>query len=189
MSGTMLRYSKTSVAATMLVIAAAFMTGCGVDVSALPDRIPVFAENVTPIINDSGLSSQEKRDRLGELGLDPVTINGLLQADRTGNQFGGTLRSSYDKVAGSRFSELTPDELQIYTDAARAAGASITITLTDEQAQAMRDVLVDENLNSTSDVEAYIADPGNEIPAVLPADAFTQVFISLDPDTVLQQLP
>ncbi|MBL8880096.1 MAG: hypothetical protein JNG88_13340, partial [Phycisphaerales bacterium] len=171
-----------------LLLWTAFCAGCGLDDTTLPDRQTVYAEDVTPIISDSGLSSQAKRDRLGELGLDPITINGLLQADRTGNQFGGTLRTAYDKVKGSRFSALTPDELQIYTDGARSAGASITINLTDEQAQAMRDVLVSENLNSTSDVESYIGDPGNEIPRSLPADAFTQVFISLDPDTVLQQL-
>lgn len=177
---------KTLPAALLTMV---FYAGCGVDPGGLPNVLPVFAEDVTPIISDSGLSSQAKRDRLGELGIDPITINGLLQADRTGNQFGGTLRTAYDKVKNSRFSSLTPDELQIYTDAARAAGASLTINLTDEQAQAMRDVLVVENLDSTSDVESYIGDPGNEIPESLPADAFTQVFISLDPDTVLQQLP
>jgi hypothetical protein len=171
------------------VLAVTMLASCGLDPLALPDGGKVFAEDLTPIIS-SGLSAQEKRDRLGELGLDPLTINGLLQSERTGNQFGGTLRTAYEKMSAPRFSDMTPDELQIYTDAARAAGAAgFSINLTDEQAQALRDLLVAERLNSSADVEAFVGDPGKEIPPVLPADALTQIFINLDPDTVLQQLP
>lgn len=175
--------------AIAFLTAAASLMGCGLEPLSLPDGRKVFAEDLTPIINSS-LSAQEKRDRLGELGLDPLTINGLLQSERTGNQFGGTLRTAYAKMTAPRFSDMTPDELQIYTDAARAAGAAgFSISLTDEQAQVLRDLLVAENLNSTSDVEVFIGDPGKEIPPVLSVDALAQIFINLDPNTVLQQLP
>lgn len=140
-------------------------------------------EDVDEIRNDAGLSSQEKREALAELGIDDVTINGLLQGERLGNQFGGDLVSAFEKITGDRYSDLTPDELQVYGDATGLTNYS------DAVAQEIADFFVEEGINSSDELEAALDDPETVLPQALVEDNLRDIFVEFDPDDVLATLP
>ncbi|MBK8913250.1 MAG: hypothetical protein IPM64_01385 [Phycisphaerales bacterium] len=166
------------------LIAAAW--GCGLEFP--PDAVGVNITEVNRIRADTSLSTQERREQLRELGLSDSTINGLLRNERTGNQFGGTLRSAYDKVKGGLFTQLTPDEIQFFGDAARTAGGP-NFTLTDPQAQAISTFVRSQGLNTSDDVAAFLGDPNNVVPDTVPAGVMQQLFVDFDEDEVLDQIP
>lgn len=178
----MMRFRWTALVAGLV----AGMWGCGLEFP--PDAVGVNLTEVNRIRADTGLTPQERREQLRELGLSDSTINGLLRNERTGNQFGGTLRSAYDKVKVGTFTQLTPDEIQFYGDAARTAGGP-NFTLTDPQAQAIATFVRAQGLNTSDDVAAFLADPNNVVPDDVPAGVMQQLFVDFDEDEVLDQIP
>lgn len=159
------------VPATILgAIGLIWATGCGQTV--YDDALPPTLEQVDEIRNSSTLEPQEKREALAAFGLDPVTINGLLQGERLANQFGGSLSSAIDKVSDGRFSEMTPDEVQYYGD------ATDVTTYADVEAQAIVDFFNDENVDTVEDLEAFLEDPATELPAEIDEVNLEEVFIN-----------
>ena len=165
----------------------AMLVGCPPE--NFPNTISGNQDDVNAIVNDTDLSAQQQRDALLALGLTPSTINGLLSSERTGNQFGGTLSTAFDKVANDRFTSLTPDEVQLYSDAAEEANTALSFTLTDLEALAVTDLFAAESLNSSEEVLAFVNDANNEIPTNIPDDFLTDVFVDLDPNAIVDQLP
>lgn len=161
--------------------------GCGLD--TFYSTLPPTLREIDAIAADDSLSPQEKRLRLEELGLEPLVINAVLADQRTANQFGGDLRSAYDKVVGGQFDQMTPDEIQLYNDAARSASNTISFTLSDAEAQAIRDLFVNNDIQTEAELSAFLANPENEVPAPIPDGALQQLFVDLDPALVRDQLP
>ncbi len=150
--------------------------GCGQ--SEFPAALDATLEQVDDIRNDESLEPQEKRDALAAFGIDPVTINGLLRAERLANQFGGDLSSAFEKVSNDRLSEMTPDEVQYYGDATEVT------TYGDAEAQAIVELFADNNLNSRADLEDFLDDPATEVPAAIDEANLREVFV----DTSLQDV-
>lgn len=104
------------------------------------------------------------------LGGCAVLLTGCPAQDpRTSNQGGGSILSAGAKIAGSRISTLTPDEIQILGDTVSARSAQIELSITDQQAADAVQFLVDNKVNSIQDiqrlVEQYQNDPNSiEIP-------------------------
>lgn len=91
-----------------------------------------------------------------------ATVGGCPGSDaRTSNQGGGSLLSAGSKVLNERLSSLTPDEVQIATDIILTQPDSLIDPLTDDQAQAIVNILNDNNLNSLDDIQNAIDNPGN----------------------------
>lgn len=89
-----------------------------------------------------------------------ILLTGCPVADpRTSNQGGGSILSAGTKIAGGNISGLTPDEIQIIGDAATSVNEQVP-TLSDEQADAISEFLVANNINSVDDVQAVVDDPG-----------------------------
>ncbi len=157
-----------------------------------PDRfdntLPPLQSQVSRIQNDSTLTPQQQRQQLEDLGLTPSIINAILRSVRTGNQFGGDLRTAYEKIAGERFTELTPDEVQIYGDEATKLQASLAINLDDAPAQAIVDFFQQQQINTRAELTAYLAS-GNEIPGTIPAGVLPNLFVDFDPALVIPDLP
>jgi hypothetical protein len=145
---------------------------------------------VSAIVADTSLRPYEQRDALAALGFSPVTINGLLTGVRLGNQFGGNLRTAYDKVTGEQLDTLTPDEVQIWGVTATNVGEDLDYdSLTDAQAQAMSDFLADNALSTPEKLEAYLDDETNYVPAAIPDDSLRDLFVDFDPDLVIPEFP
>ena len=157
--------------------------GCGQ--TEYPAALNATLEQVDQIRdpNDDVLTPPEKRDALAAYGIDPVTINGLLQGERLANQFGGDLSSAYEKVANDRLPDLTPDELQYYAD------ATDTTTYGDAEAQAIVDFFVANEINSLSDVEDFITDPTKVLPSDIDETNLRSVFVDTSLDTVRDKVP
>jgi len=76
---------------------------------------------------------------------------------RLTNQGGGTLVSAGLKVAQGRMTELTPDEVQLLTDAAFQTQPGFEdFELSDEEAEAAVDFLVLNDLDNVGDIEALV---------------------------------
>jgi len=175
---------KLSALGILLVLAA----GCE---PTLVDALPPTMKDIDPIVTDTSLSPQEKRQRLTELGLTPLVINALLRNERTGNQFGGDLRSAYEKVTAGRLDELTPDEVQIYGDEAESVASGQDFTLSDKQAQAVVDLFRQEGIKTPQDLADFLSDPVNAagVPADLPQDTVLALFVDFDPSELVDVLP
>ena len=157
------------------------LPGCGfvtID-NALP---PTLAE-VDEIRDDGDLTAQEQREALRALGIDDVTINGLLTSQRTGNQYGGTLTTAFEKVSAQTFSLLTPDEVQLYGD------ATATASFTDNDAAAIVLLFKTENINNPDELTALLDDPGVEIDSGIGEGDLRSVFVDTDPDSLIDLLP
>lgn len=176
--------------AAFLVLGAAALLVCGCPREDFPAAAPVTLEEIDPIRNDPGLTVQEKRARLEELGLAPLTINALLRGERLGNQFGGDLRTAYAKVTAPDFQALTPDEIQIYGDAASQLDSAddLNVTLTDDQAQKIVEFFFRQDISSAEQLEAYL-DAGGSVPAAIPAGVLEDLFVAFDPARLLPELP
>jgi hypothetical protein len=128
------------------------------------------------------------RTQLEDLGLDPSTINGLLQDKPLGNQFGGDLRTLYAKLTAPSFTELTPDELQIFASTASSVDDTLDADLNDEEAQAVVTLFKTYDLNSPEDLDAFLGDPANVVPPVIPDGVLRSLFIDFDPELLLPEL-
>jgi hypothetical protein len=167
----------------------ALLLGCPPEdyASLLP---PTLAE-IKRIHDDPNLAAPEMRSRLTELGLDPVTINVIMQDKTLGNQFGGTLRTAYGKLVSGNFTALTPDEIQIYASQVNQVDSAISQQFTDAQAQALASLFQTNYLQNPTDVAAWLDTPGNFVPAVIPdgATVVRDLFVDFDFHRLLPILP
>lgn len=177
--------------ANPILMGALFLVLAGGCDAPVLDALPPTLEQVQSIRDDNDLSSQQKRTALEQLGLTPLVINGVLGSVRTGNQYGGDLRSAYDKVTGDQLNELTPDEVQIYGDAASDAEADLDVVLNDAEAQAIVDVFRDNEIASKDDLLDLLEDPVKAamIPGDVPDGALNDLFVDFDPAALLESLP
>jgi hypothetical protein len=179
---------RTSVLILFLA-AASILAGCN---APRPDALPADLDQINLILDDSSLSAQQKRAALEDLGLDPVIINGLLHSQRTGNQFGGDLRSAYEKVTADALDQLTPDEVQIYGDAAEPlAEGDSNFTFTDAQAQEIVNFFGTHGIASSTDLATVLDDPAQAagLPADITSAALIGLFVDFDPQLLLPDLP
>lgn len=165
---------------------ALWLTGCGT--SGFPDAFDATLATAGDIVNDDALTPQQRRDRLAELGFTPDVINALMSGITNGNQFGGDLRSAFDKITTDQFAQLTPDEVQIWSDAIDDVGGE-SPSLTDSDAQAIVNLFVQVPINSADELSAFLDDPANEVPSAIPDDALQQLFIEFDPNELISELP
>lgn len=166
---------------TLAGAAALFAAGCGQ--TNFPDALDTTLTDTNRIISDADLAPNEKRQQLAALGIPDLTINLLLRAERLANQFGGTLESAFNRVINDQFSQMTPDEIQLYGD------ATAETTFSDQQAFDLSKFFVNNSLNSAQQLEDYLDTPGNEFPSSLNADEVRAVFVDFDPNEVLDDLP
>jgi hypothetical protein len=174
-----------------LVLAGLVGLGLSACTAPIEEALSFTLGEVTRIVDSEDLSAVQKRAALEALGVPPNVINALLSDQRLVNQFGGDLRSAYDKVVGDRLDALTPDEVQLYADAASEAGAGINLTLTDVQAQAMVDLFQRSHLSSRDQLLAFLEDPAQAatLSPDIPENALNDLFITLDPAEIVDQLP
>ncbi len=161
----------------------------GCEPNVFPASAGPSLQQVEQIRDDDGLTAVEKRAELALLGLDDVTINAILVEERTGNQFGGDLRTAFDKVTGGRLDTLTADEVQIYADAASEASEDFNFDLEDDEAAAVVRLLRDNEIRTTGDLNVYLANGTNPVPSDIPEDLLQDVLIDFDSDLLLDELP
>lgn len=155
--------------------------GCGQ--LHFPGDYPTVLEDVQEIQNDADMEPQEKREALYELGFSDEVINGLLRETRLGNQFGGDLRSAFDKVVSEHMADMTPDEIQVYGDEGPG------VSLTDDEAQSITQFLEDFGLNSREALEDYLDAPGAFVPSSVDEQDLRDVFVDFEPDDLIPKLP
>lgn len=165
---------------TYAVLAAGIL-GC--NRTDFPDNLPATLTQVDEIRNNADLDAQEKRDGLAALGFDDLTINALLKTERLANQFGGTLRSAFDKVVGDQYDLLTPDEVQLYGDATDQA------TIDDVTAQAITTLFVDHGIHSKAELQEFLAAPGVDLPSTIDPTTLKAVFVDFNPNDMIDKLP
>lgn len=169
------------------IVGGVALLGCGLQDG--PYDTPTSIEVANRIVGDDDLSPQEKREQLRDMGFDDLAINALLRDETNGNQFGGDLSSAFNKVSGGRFTELTPDEVQIYAEAVGTADPNSSFNISDAAAQQAVTLFVDNNLNTAGELEAFLGDPANEVPGEIPDGALEAIFVEFDPNEVVSQLP
>ncbi|MGD8453760.1 MAG: hypothetical protein PVJ57_18255 [Phycisphaerae bacterium] len=172
--------------AVLLVIA----TGCE---TPLLENIGVGPrlDEIDAIRNDTGLTAQEKRTALADLGLSPIAINTVLDSIREANQYGGDLRTAYDKVVAGQFNQMTPDEVQVFGDAATEVGDDLDYELTDAEAQAVVTFFQDNDIATEDDLLDFLDVPANLllIPSTIPEGTLNDLFVDFDPALLIPELP
>ena len=164
-----------------LALCGAFwLCGCGQtnfdnDISDL-DRVAVIRD-------DANLTGDEKRQELRDLGFDEVDINGLLRADRTANQFGGTAETGLNKVADGLLNTMTPDEIQLYGDLVGEANFS------DAQAQELVNLFVLNGITTRDQLKTFLEDNDIDSPAGLEVGEVQATFVDADPEDFIANLP
>lgn len=173
----------------MAVLAVSLL--CWACPAPLPNAHPTALPEVNAIRDDGDLTPQEKRAALAALGFAPTTINALLRDERLANQFGGDLRSAYDKVTSDQIDALTPDEIQAYGDGANEAEDSNDYTLDDAEAQVLVDFFDANAIQSEGDLVDFLDDPAKAatVPTGIPEGILNDLFIEFDPDALLEVLP
>lgn len=172
-----------------LVSIGAVLFLCGCPPETFPEVVSPTLAEIDAIRNSTTLSAAQMRTQLAALGLVPETINGLLKDQRTGNQYGGDLRTAYAKVTLPDFTKLTPDEVQIYDDAAGSVDPNLSFSITDAQAQAIVTLFVTYALTSPDTLQTFLDDPTSEIPSTIPDNLLEPLFIDFDPNDLLPILP
>ncbi len=172
-----------------MVILAAVLTLGGCPPEDYPQAAPTTMDVVNDVVDDGTLTAQEKREQLGELGLSPLVINQLLRDERFGNQFGGDLRSAYEKVTNNRLLALTPDEIQIYADGATQVDDDFNTSIADSEARPISQFFEEFGILSADELEAYLDTPGNTVPDAIPDGVLRTLFVDFDPDLLLPILP
>lgn len=180
----------------MMLAAAVFAVVCAgcANYVTPSDAIPGASIAAVDAIRDSDdFGAQEKRQMLASLGLDSLLIDAILTDVREANQGGGDLASALEKIRGGRYSELTPDEIQIYSDAiagdATAVGSettvgSETVAVTDEGAANISAFFTANNLNTAGELDDFLNDATKVVPDGVPEDVLQSVFVTFDPDTL-----
>lgn len=162
-------------------IAAAVMGGCGV--TDLPNAYDTNLDEVNRIRDNTRLTPQQRRDALAALGIDELVINAILRDQRTSNQFGGTLRTAFEKVTGDMLNEMTPDEVQLYGD-----GTAVT-SYSDAEALAISNLFADEAILSRDDLEALLDDAQFQLPSTISEANLRSIFVTFDPNDLIDSLP
>ncbi len=162
---------------------------CGCPAENYPDTVPSTLRDINLIVNNTDLTLTQRRAKLAELGLSAEIINVLFSTERTANQFGGDLRTAYDKVVAGRLLDLTPDEVQLYGDGASAADTTLSITLTDAEAQAIVSFFDDLHITTSASLEAYLDTPDAAVPDTIPDGVLKSLFVDFDPQLLLPNLP
>lgn len=157
------------------------LTACGAQ--DLETFLGTTLDQVDDIRNDTALEPQEKRDALAALGIDPVTINGILRSVQFGNQFGGTLTTAFNKIVNGEMTTLTPDEVQIYADETGAG------TFSDDAAQKLVRFFADNGIWTRESLGEALDDPTIEFVSGLSKDTVRAVFVDFDPDDLIEDLP
>jgi hypothetical protein len=167
---------------------AALLAGCH---ASMVDALPPQSDAVDRIRNDSTLTPQQQRTELEKLGISPLVINALLISERTANQFGGDLRTAYDKVTGGQLGELTPDEVQIFGDEASVVDTTLSFSLADAEAQAIVTFFQDNGIATKSELLNLLDDPAQAvlISRVIPDNALRNLFVDFDTDLLIPVLP
>ncbi len=180
---------KYLLAGFALLWAATLLTGCPAE--NFQNKAPPTLQDINLIVKNTALTPQEQRTQLEALGLSDSTINAFLSSQQYGNQFGGTPRTTYDKVVGSAFTQLTPDEVQIYGQGASASDPNqqLSVSLTDNEAQAVVDLFHDFNISSKDALSAWLDTPGNTPPSTIPTGVLRAVFVDFDPKFLVPNLP
>jgi hypothetical protein len=163
------------------------MGGCPENFDA---AVGATQEEIDRIVDDDDLRPEQKRTALESLGLSAQTINAILIDETLANQFGGDLRSAYNKVVAGQYRELTPDEVQFYGQAAND-DSSIATDYTDTQAQSIVDFFAANRVDNAAELESVLSAPGNEAlaPAGVPRAPFAGLFVDFVPADILDQLP
>jgi len=172
-----------------LLGAALLAACCSCAPTTFVNSFPPTLEEVNRIRDDNTLSASEKRDRLVALGLDPLTINAVLQAMPRGNQFGGSPRSAWDKVSLGELDQMTPDEVQLYGDVVSAASEFLDLDLTDAEAQGCVDLFTEQDIQTRDELSSYLANPDNPIPSTIAREILVDLFVDTDPRDVISGLP
>jgi hypothetical protein len=146
-------------------------------------------EDVDRVRNDADLDAPAKRAALADLGLTPATINTLLVGERLGNQYGGDLRTAYEKVTNGQFAALTPDEVQVFGDGASDVVDDLDIALTDGEALDIVTLFREQGINAPDELQVYLEDPNTVVPSDIPDDVLAPLFIDFDPTQLLPNLP
>lgn len=76
--------------------------------------------------------------------------------NRLNNQGGGTILTATGKVTSERLSTLTPDEIQILADTANGLVEEVDVTLTDDEAAILSELLVANQINGFTDIEDLV---------------------------------
>jgi hypothetical protein len=150
--------------------------------------LPATQVEIDRIRDDDALTPQEAREQLRALGLADLTINALLQDRSLGNQFGGDLRSAYLKLTAPDFTELTPDEIQVFATRAPEVDEEVDVNVADDQAQAIVNFFNGFDIRSSEDLQAHL-DGGGSVPGAVDIDTVTTLFIDFDPELLLPLLP
>lgn len=156
----------------------------------IDDALGVPLEQVEAIRDNEDMTSAEKRVALENLGLTPRAINGVLVGERTANQYGGTLRSSYEKFVNGQLDELTPDELQLYSDTASEFDPQFGQDIGDADAAAIVQFFRDNGIQTRDDLAAFLDDPANvfELPEGYSVLEMSGLFVEFDLDQLIGDL-
>lgn len=163
-----------------LLSVALALAGCGLQSS--PAGLGTDLTQVDRIRNDADLSPQQRRDALAALGIDPVTINGLLGAERLANQFGGDVESAFRKISGGSLNTLTPDEVQAYGDATNLT------TYADAEAQLIATLFAERGIRSADELMNLLDDPAGALPTGIDEQNLRDVFVDFNPEDVLDNI-
>lgn len=140
-------------------------------------------DRVAEIRDNANLTGEEKRQELRDLGFDEIDINGLLRADRTANQLGGTAETGLNKVADGLLNTMTPDEIQLYGDLVGEA------TFSDAQAQELLNLFVLNNIATRDQLKTFLEDNDIDSPAGLDVGEIQATFVDADPEDFIADLP
>lgn len=94
---------------------------------------------------------------------------------RTTNQGGGTIITAASKVVGGQMTSLTPDEIQIVSDAISDLSPDVSLFIGDDEAAAAVDFLRANNLNSIEDIAAFAEQVANDPSGVVIPESLVQL--------------
>lgn len=143
---------------------------------------------VDRIRDDSSLTSAEQREQLEALGISPLTVNALMWDDPFANQFGGDIRSAYDKVTEPDFQKLTPDEVQFYSLHAKDVQPDLDFAPNDEEAYEIVRFFYQRDIRTPEELAAYL-DASGSVPADIPDGILRALFVDFDTDLLIPNLP
>jgi hypothetical protein len=97
---------------------------------------------------------------------------------RTTNQGGGTVITAAGKVVGGQMTTLTPDEIQIVSDAISDLSPNVSLFIGDDEAAVAVDFLRANDLNSIEDIAAFAEEVANDPNGVVIPESLIQLIES-----------
>lgn len=104
---------------------------------------------------------------------------------RTSNQGGGNVVTAGSKVAAGSMAALTPDEIQILADSFAPEG---TPALNDEQAAAMQQFLVANDVNTVDDISRLLGQAQTDLSSIQLPEGFLELFLGFATEVWEQML-